>query len=390
MIKLLSFLLIKDYTDFGNQRVRRAYGKLTGVVGICLNVLLFMGKYLAGFLSGSVSIMADAFNNLSDAGSSFITLLGFYFAGKKPDKEHPFGHGRIEYVSGLAVSFIIILMGMELFKTSVMKLVNPQMMEINVVTVGIVAVSILVKVYMALYNRYYGEKINSSAMKAASTDSFSDCISTTVVFVSMLLYFFFGINIDGFSGIVVAVFILYAGYCSIKEALSPLLGEAPDGELVNKIEDIVISHELVSGVHDLMVHDYGPGRIMVSLHAEVPGTENIYRIHDEIELIEKEIKAQLDCEVVIHMDPIATDNEFVMSLRREVEMLVKSQHPEISIHDFRVVEGANYANLIFDVVVPQGYHMTDTEVDDKVSTMIENKWQEQNYHAVIKVEKQYV
>lgn len=390
MIRLLSCLLIKNYTEFGNQSVRRAYGKLTGVVGICLNVLLFAGKYLAGFLSGSVSVMADAFNNLSDAGSSFITLLGFYFAGKKPDKEHPFGHGRIEYVSGLAVSAIIMLMGFELLKTSILKLIHPKALEISAVTVGILTASILVKVYMAWYNRYYGNIINSTAMKAASTDSLSDCIATFVVLLSMLLYWIFEINVDGLSGIVVAAFILFAGYSSAKETISPLLGEAPDKEFVDSIEEIVMLHDMVSGVHDIVVHNYGPGRIMISLHAEVPGTENIYRIHDEIELIERELKQEFECEAVIHMDPIATDNERVMALRQEVSELVKSSYSELSIHDFRMVEGMDYANLIFDVVVPQGYFMTDTEVGDKISQLIENRWQEENYHAVVKVEKRYI
>ncbi len=390
MIRLLSCLLIKNYTEFGNQSVRRAYGKLTGVVGICLNVLLFAGKYLAGFLSGSVSVMADAFNNLSDAGSSFITLLGFYFAGKKPDKEHPFGHGRIEYVSGLAVSAIIMLMGFELLKTSILKLIHPEALEISAVTVGILTASILVKVYMAWYNRYYGNIINSTAMKAASTDSLSDCIATFVVLLSMLLYWIFEINVDGLSGIVVAAFILFAGYSSAKETISPLLGEAPDKEFVDSIEEIVMLHDMVSGVHDIVVHNYGPGRIMISLHAEVPGTENIYHIHDEIELIERELKQEFECEAVIHMDPIATDNERVMALRQEVSELVKSSYSELSIHDFRMVEGMDYANLIFDVVVPQGYFMTDTEVGDKISQLIENRWQEENYHAVVKVEKRYI
>ena len=390
MIRLLSCLLIKNYTEFGNQSVRRAYGKLTGVVGICLNVLLFVGKYLAGFLSGSVSVTADAFNNLSDAGSSFITLLGFYFAGKKTDREHPFGHGRIEYVSGLAVSAIIMLMGFELLKTSILKLIHPEALEISAVTVGILTASILVKVYMAWYNRYYGNIINSTAMRAASTDSLSDCIATFVVLLSMLLYWIFEINVDGLSGIVVAAFILFAGYSSAKETISPLLGEAPDKEFVDSIEEIVMLHDMVSGVHDIVVHNYGPGRLMISLHAEVPGTENIYRIHDEIELIERELKQEFECEAVIHMDPIATDNERVMALRQEVSELVKSSYSELSIHDFRMVEGMDYANLIFDVVVPQGYFMTDTEVGDKISQLIENRWQEENYHAVVKVEKRYI
>lgn len=388
MITLLSRIFIKNGKEYTNPVVRRAYGLLAGVVGILLNVLLFAGKYTAGLLSGSVSVMADAFNNLSDAGSSFITLLGFHFAGKEPDTEHPFGHGRIEYVSGLGVSVLIIVMGAELFRSSIVKVIRPESMEINVLTIVILVASILVKVYMALYNTVYGKKIDSSAMKATATDSLSDCIATTVVLLSMLLYWITGINLDGWSGLVVAIFILLAGVSSAKDTLSPLLGEAPDMEFVHDIEETVKAHAMVAGVHDMVIHNYGPGRIMVSLHAEVPGNLDIYKIHDEIDLIERELKSKYHCEVVIHMDPIAVDNKKVMGLRKEVEALVKQMDEVLSIHDFRMVEGPTHTNLIFDVVVPQGYPKTDEEVSDEISGMIESKWK--NYHAVIKMEKRYI
>ena len=388
MVTILSRWFIRNREEYTNPDVRRAYGVLTGAVGIILNVILFAGKYLAGFLSGSVSIMADAFNNLSDAGSSFITLLGFHLAGKKPDPEHPFGHGRIEYISGLAVSMLIIVMGVELLKTSVQKIMNPQQMEISLITMLVLLASIVVKVYMSMYNRSYGKKLDSSAMKATATDSLSDCITTTVVLLSMLVYQFLHVNLDGWSGLVVAFFILIAGISSAKDTLSPLLGEAPDEEFVKEVEQMVMNHPDVVGVHDMVVHNYGPGRVMISLHAEVPGNQDIYSLHDEIDLIERELKQRFQCEAVIHMDPIATDDERVMGLRKEVEVLVKEYDMELTIHDFRMVEGPTHTNLIFDVVVPQGYKKTDEEISSEIARRITEKWH--NYFAVIKMEKRYI
>lgn len=388
MITLLSRIFISNHQEYTNPAVRRSYGQLTGILGICLNILLFAGKYLAGLLSSSVSIMADAFNNLSDAGSSFITLLGFHFAGKEPDPEHPFGHGRIEYVSGFGVSALIIVMGAELFRTSFMKILHPEAMEVNIITVGVLIVSILVKVYMSVYNRTLGNKIDSAAMKATATDSLSDCIATTVVLLATLLYSTVHINLDGWSGLVVAIFILLAGITSARNTLSPLLGEAPDMEFVKEIEETVKTHSMVAGVHDMVIHNYGPGRMMVSLHAEVPGNLDIYYIHDEIDQIERELKEKYHCEAVIHMDPIAVDDERVMKLRKEVEVLVKEMDSKLSIHDFRMVEGPTHTNLIFDVVVPQGYFKSDAEVSLEITRKIETKWD--NYRAVIKMEKRYV
>lgn len=388
MITLLSHIFIPNGKAYTEPAVRRAYGLLTGVVGICLNVLLFIGKYAAGLFSGSVSVMADAFNNLSDAGSSFITLLGFHFAGKEPDTEHPFGHGRIEYVSGLGVSVLIIVMGAELFRSSLSKVIHPEEMEVGTLTIVVLVLSILVKLYMAGYNRSLSRKIDSTAMKATATDSLSDCIATGVVLFATLLYQTAGVNLDGWCGLIVAVFILLAGVSSARDTLSPLLGEAPDAEFVHDIENTVRAHPMVAGVHDMVIHNYGPGRIMVSLHAEVPGNLDIYRIHDEIDLIERELKTKYHCEVVIHMDPIAVDDERVMGLRREVEAMVKDMDEALSIHDFRMVDGPTHTNLIFDVVVPQGYPKPDSQVSDEISEMIEQKWH--NYHAIIKMEKRYV
>lgn len=388
MVTLLSKLLIKDYLSYEDVEVRRKYGLLTAIVGIGLNVLLFLGKYIVGMLSGAVSIMADALNNLSDACSSFMTLLGFHFAGKKPDTEHPFGHGRIEYIAGLGVSALIFLMGAELFRTSVGKIFHPEDMEITTVTFGILVASILVKFYMAFYNHRIGKKIHSATMNATATDSLSDCISTSVVLIAMIIYRVFGINIDGWSGLLVSILILIAGYSSVKETISPLLGTAPDKEFVQNIEDCVLAHELVSGIHDMMVHDYGPGRKMISLHAEVPGDMDIFDIHDEIDIIEQELRMKFQCEAVIHMDPIALHDEHVMALRSGVEEIIREYNTDLKMHDFRVVTGNTHTNLIFDVVVPPNYIIKDHEIETEIQTRILQKWP---YHfAVIKVESSYV
>lgn len=387
MVTLLSHLFIKNNQEYSDSNVRRAYGVLTGALGIVLNLLLFTGKCLAGLFSGSVSIMGDAFNNLSDAGSSFITMIGFQLSGKEPNPQHPFGHGRIEYISGLAVSVMIIVMGFEVLKTSFEKVLHPEQMEVSLLTVLILLASIAVKVYMSVYNGAYGKKLDSSAMKATATDSLSDCIATFVVLLSMIVYYFWHVNLDGWSGFVVAGFILFAGINSAKDTLNPLLGEAPDEEFVREIEKTVMAHSEVVGVHDMVVHDYGPGRLMISLHAEVPGNMNIYVLHDVIDLIEFEIKQKYNCDAVIHMDPIATDDEQVMSLRKEVEEIVNLYDSQLTMHDFRMVAGPTHTNLIFDVVVPQGYKVKDKDVSFELAKRINQKWS--NYFAVIKVEKRY-
>ena len=311
MIKFLIKRLIKNSDNVKDPAVRRMYGTLCSSVGIGLNICLFAGKYLAGVLSGSIAIMADAFNNLSDAGSSLITLIGFKFAGMKPDAEHPFGHGRIEYISGLAVSAAIILMGVELAKSSVSKIISPSPVDMSMMSIAILAVSVCVKLYMCSYNRFVGKQIDSAAMKATAIDSLSDAVATSVVLLAMLVLKFTGLNVDGWCGAMVALFILYAGYSAAKDTLSPLLGQPPEEELISQIRDITLSHQEIVGIHDLVVHDYGPGRLMISLHGEVPGDGNIFELHDVIDQAEKELKDKLGCDAVIHMDPIATDDEEV-------------------------------------------------------------------------------
>lgn len=388
MISLLSRLFIKNYKDYENAQVRRAYGTLCGSVGICLNILLFIGKYFAGTLSGSIAIVADSFNNLSDAGSSLITLLGFRLAGKKPDPDHPYGHGRIEYISGLIVAFLILLMGFELAKSSIAKILSPEPMQAGWLPAAILVASICVKVYMFLYNRAVGKKIDSAAMAATATDSLSDSIATTVVLLSMGVAHFFHINIDGFTGLAVALFILYAGYGAAKDTLAPLLGQAPDPELVKRVTDIVMAHPEVIGIHDLVVHDYGPGRKMVTLHTEVDGKGDFFTLHDTIDNIERELTAECGCHATIHMDPIESDNETVLEMREKVAELVRRIDPAITIHDFRLVPGKTHTNVIFDAVVPAGLPMTEEAVAERIRLLVADAYP--NYYAVVDIDQAYI
>ena len=352
MISFLSSVLIKNGEDYQSAAVRQQYGMLCGAVGILLNVLLFGGKFFAGILSASIAITADAMNNLSDAGSSFITLIGFKLAGQAPDLRHPFGHGRLEYISGLIVSFLIILMGIELFESSVEKILHPAPVDGSPVVLLILAVSIAVKLYMYAYNRTIGRKIDSAAMKATAMDSLSDTAATAAVLLATLVGQYTGLMIDGWCGLLVALFILWSGINAAKDTISPLLGQPPEEEFVDKIEEIVLSHEGIEGVHDLIVHDYGPGRTMVSLHAEVSAKGDILALHDTIDNAENDLKEQLHCDAVIHMDPIVTDNPETEQLRQTIEAELHRLDPRLSMHDFRVVEGPTHTNLIFDVVLP--------------------------------------
>lgn len=388
MITLLSKWLIRDHQKMGDPLVRRAYGQLCGIVGIALNVLLFAGKFFAGTLSGSIAITADAFNNLSDAGSSVVTLLGFRLAGKKPDPEHPFGHGRIEYISGLVVPALILLMGVELAKSSFQKILHPEEVEFSIAAVVILIASIAVKLYMSVYNRRIGKKINSAAMVATGIDSLSDTISTAAVLVAMLVGKFSGLMIDGWVGMVVALFILYSACRAAMETLNPLLGQAPEEEFVQSIEELVMAHEEVCGIHDLMVHDYGPGRVMISLHAEVPASGNILELHDLIDSIEMELREKLDCEAVIHMDPIVTDDTLTTDLRQKMALLVKEVDEQATIHDFRMVMGPTHTNLIFDAVVPFGRDKSNVQIEEEIKAKV--RAMEGAYFAVVRVENSYV
>ena len=388
MVTLLSKLFIKNAADMSPDKMRSAYGTLCCCLGILLNIILFGFKYFAGVLSGSIAITADAFNNLTDAGSSVITLAGIRLAGRKPDPEHPFGHGRIEYISALAVSVIIVIVGVELFRSSVDKIMNPADVDRSIIAIVILAVSVAVKGYMFFYNRKIGTKINSTGMKATSVDCIGDAIATTVVLVSTIISFFTDIRVDGWCGILVSLFIIYAGFNSAKETLGPLLGGPPEKELVEKIEEIVLSYDKVVGIHDLIVHDYGPGRVVVSLHAEVSGKENIYELHDMIDNIEHCLSDELGCLAVIHMDPIETDNETTAVMRGKAENAVKNIDKDITIHDFRMVPGNTHTNLIFDVVVPYSVKLSDSQIRSLVAQVIAEECE--NCFTVINIDRPFV
>ncbi len=387
MVSLLARLFIKDKENTSSPAVRQAYGILCGSVGITLNILLFAGKFLAGLLSNSIAVTADAFNNLSDAGSSLITLVGFKMAGQKPDPHHPFGHGRIEYLSGLLVSVAILIMAFELVRSSVGKILHPQPVDFSLLTTGILLASIAVKIYMACYNRNIAREIDSSAMKATATDSLSDTLSTTVVLISMLIGHFTGLLIDGYCGVLVGLFIFYAGYDAARDTISPLLGQPPNPDFVKNVERIVLSYEPVLGIHDMVVHDYGPGRVMLSLHAEVPADGSLILLHDTIDNIEHRLHDELHCEAVIHMDPVVTDDDRTNHIRQKVTDILKNTYPEICFHDFRVVEGPTHTNIIFDIVVPFDYRKTDEEITDFLKDEIRRL--DDSYFAVIQLDKAY-
>ncbi len=388
MIRFLARHLIRDYDNAADPAVRRAYGVLCGCVGIGLNLLLFAGKFLAGLVSSSIAITADAFNNLSDAGSSVVTLLGFKLAAQQPDRNHPFGHGRLEYVSGLVVSMVILLMGVELGKSSVEKILHPAEVTFSPLVAAILAVSICVKLYMAFYNRSISRKIDSAAMAATAADSLSDCLATTAVLLSTLAGHFWGVAIDGWCGAVVACFILLAGVNAARETINPLLGQPPDPEFVKRIEELVLSHPEIIGIHDLMVHDYGPGRRFISLHAEVPASGDIVVLHDVVDSVEREINAAMGCQATIHMDPMAEDDALTAETRERVATIVRMIDPRVTIHDFRMVVGPTHTNLIFDAVIPYDCKLTDREVSDRIEAGV--RALDGNYFAVVEVEKSYV
>ena len=381
-------LLAKFFIHGGEEKskVRQRYGMLCGVLGIVLNVLLFIGKFVAGNLSNSVAIMADAVNNLSDAGSSFVTLIGFKLAGQKPDTEHPYGHGRMEYISGLIVAAAILLMGYELVKESIGKIFNPQDTEFSVLVAAILLVSIATKIYMFYYNASVAKKIDSAAMSATAKDSLSDSVATGVVLLTMLVGHYTNLHIDGYCGLLVAVLIFYAGYTAAKDTLNPLLGQKASEEFEQEIEDLVMAHEEVCGIHDLFVHDYGPGRQIISLHAEVSADSDIMVIHDVIDNIENELRLKLGCDATIHMDPVVTNDIRVSEKKEAVIAIIQKMDERLTIHDFRMVEGPSHTNLIFDVVAPFNFRLSDEELVKEIFVNVQKNLGA-NYFTVIKVDK---
>ena len=385
MVRKIAMAFVpKDGTEVEKRSI---YGMVCGFVGIFFNVILFVGKLLAGIITSSISITADALNNLSDAGSSIVTLAGFKLAAQKPDSKHPYGHGRIEYLAGLAVAAVILIMGFELFRDSIGKVLHPQDTEFSYVVIFILLASILVKCYMAYYNYSIGKEIDSAAVRAAAMDSMSDCIATGAVLVTTVLNHLYGWQLDGYCGILVSFFIMYSGIQAARDSVDPLLGIEPDEEFLQQIEDISLSFdENIVGIHDLMVHDYGPGRKIISLHAEVPADSNMIQIHDVIDNLEKKLSKDLGCMATIHMDPVAVNDPEVKELKHQVADLAKEVLDAITIHDFRVVKGDTHTNLIFDMVVPFSCKCTDREMADMVADKIKEKLGN-NYYAVIDVDR---
>ena len=350
---------------------REAYGVLCGIAGILWNLLLFAGKITAGLISSSIAIVADAFNNLSDAASSVITLIGFRLAGQKPDPNHPFGHGRIEYISGLIVSMIILLMGLELFKSSVEKILHPELPAFSATVLVILILSILVKLYMAFYNHRIGKRIQSPSISATALDSLSDCVATSFVLIAAVIGHFTSVAIDGWCGLIVSGLILFAGFQAAKDTINPLLGQPPEPEFIDRIQEIVLSYPEIDAIHDLIVHNYGPGRTMISLHAEIPNDSDINEIHDVIDNAEKRLSQELDCSAVIHMDPVAVNDPETHRLRTEVSKLLKQIDPRITLHDFRIVSGPTHTNLIFDIQAPTDLKSTTEQLQAQTERLVQ-------------------
>ena len=387
MIKLLSRIFIKS-KNYSDGAVRSKYGILCGIVGIILNIFLCLAKLAVSFITGSVAISADAFNNLGDAGSSVITLIGFKLADQKPDETHPFGHGRMEYLSALVVSMLIMLMGFELGKTSVSKLTGGETPVFSYVAIIVLGLSVLVKLYIFLYNRSIGKKINSQAMKATAVDSLTDCISTGAVLVCTILSNFVDFNFDGWCGLIISAFIIFSGLKAAKETVDPLLGTPPESDFVDEVKNIVLSYPEIVGIHDLVVHNYGPGRVMLSLHAEVSQSIDILVAHDIIDTAEQKLRDELKCSAVIHLDPIATDDEKINEVRFRVSELAKAIHPQITIHDFRMVVGDSHTNLIFDMSVPFSLKRDDDDIKKEMARLV--KIIDEKYLTVICIDKEYI
>ncbi len=388
MTDLLVKLFIKDSENIKDVQVREKYGLLGSIIGIIVNIILSAAKYMIGVMSKSVSITADAINNLADAASCIVTLVSFKLAARKPDKDHPFGHGRIEYIAALAVGFLVELMGYELIKSSISKIRNPEPVEFSIPAVAVLTVSILGKVWLYVFNKKLGNKIQSPAMLAVSKDSLSDTTATAVAAVALLCSLFTDIPVDGYMGLIVSGFIIMSGFGILKEAVGILLGSPPEKETVDELVEYVLSFDEIIGIHDLVIHSYGASSTFASLHAEISADENMLKAHDTIDNIEQEVKKRFGIELVIHMDPVETNNEKVKALKQAMLDIVYSISKELTVHDFRVVDGPTHTNLVFDVVVPHGFEMKE----DKLKQLINDKINENDnrYRCVITIDKCYI
>lgn len=387
MTNLLIKLFIKD-KNTENPETRAKYGILSSVTGIIVNILLSAVKLIIGIFANSISIISDALNNVTDAGSSIVTMIGFKVSQKKIDKDHPWGHGRMEYITAFIVDILIVLVGVELFKSSFDKIINPTLPDISTVTIVILVIAVLTKLWLFLFYNKIAKTIDSAAIKGNAYDSISDSISTFVVLLSAIVAKIFGISIDGYASILVSIFILFTGFKALKETIDLLLGMKPDTEFVEKLEEFTKKYEMISGIHDIMVHDYGPGRKIVSFHAEVPANCDICKAHDVIDQMEQDIYDEFNCITTIHMDPIVTDDEEINEMRKKTEEIVKEINPEFSIHDFRMTDGGDRVNLIFDLVISP-----DTKMDrEELKNMVQQKIHSVNdkYYAVPKIENSYI
>lgn len=389
MTDLLVKLFVKDSDNVSNPKVRGRYGILSGCAGIVVNVILFLAKFLVGTVTNSIAITADAVNNLSDAGSCAVTVFGFKMSSKPADEDHPFGHGRIEYITAMVVSFIVLFMGFELLTQSIDKIRNPEDVTFNLVGAIIIAVSIFGKLWLALFNRKLGKKISSPAMTAVVADSLSDIAATSVTLIALVLSNFFpSLHIDGWLGIIVAGFVLKAGYGIFKETLNSLIGEPPTKETVEKLEAKILSYEHVTGIHDLILHNYGPDKFFGSVHVEMPSDFDVLYSHDIIDNIERDVMAEFGILLSIHYDPVEVNNARVNELKIIAESAVKRISEELSIHDFRVVDGPSHTNLIFDVVVPRKFSLSNDDLMAEISSEISKNGT--NFFAVMNIEYAFV
>lgn len=387
MTNWLIRFFIKNHENTDDIQVRSQYGLLAGWVGIVCNLLLFAGKFLAGFLSCSVSIFADAFNNLADASSSIISLIGFKMASKPADAEHPYGHARYEYLAGLTISVMILVIGVELFKNSADKILHPSPVLFSWLSIGILAASVLIKLWMAVFNRTAGKRINSQALIATAADSRNDVFTTSAVILAALLSHFLNIELDGFMGILVALFIFYSGCGLVKETLDPLLGQAPDPKLESYIKKKILSYPDIIGTHDLMIHDYGPGRQFASAHVEMAAEKNVLESHEIIDDIERDFLVQDNIHLIIHYDPIITSDSMVTDMRQWLAEHIKTIHPSLSIHDLRIVPGKSHTNLIFDCVLPRDCPLEEKELKKAIQDMVSLEYP--SHRCVITVDASY-
>ncbi len=388
MIKILIKRFIPDYTNTDNSAVREKYSVLAGILGILCNCTLFIIKFTIGLLMNSIAIISDAFNNLTDSGSSIFSIIGIKLSNKRPDKEHPFGHGRMEYIISLIVSSIILTVGVELGKTSIKKIFKPQDIKFNITLLIILSLSVFIKLWMYSYNRYMSKCIKSKILKAASVDSINDVLATSAVILSTIVSNIIGYNIDGIVGLFVTFLIIRSGIKIAKDVINVLIGTPPSAQMVKEISDMILHTEGVYGLHDLIIHEYGPGRALASVHAEVPDDINIVKIHESIDLLEQHIMEDLGINIVIHMDPISLNDEKTKNLKNLVKVIINEIDPEFSIHDFRLTDGENRVNLIFDLVVPYDFSSKDkTAVINLINQKV--KEADNKCKCVIKIDMAY-